>query len=316
MPALRIEPFADEHLEASAALLADRHRRHRAVEPRLPADLDLRAEIEDLRARGGAGAVGIRDGRVVAYLVGTRLSDEMWGPNVWVELAGHAAERAEDIRDLYGSVAGGWVDEGRRGHFLYLPASDGELIDAWFRLEFGAQHAFGIRELADEPVAEITGVVVREAEERDIDAIMAVGPSLGEHQSRSPVFARDLTDPPDELRAEILGDLADPKHGLLVAELERRIVGAFDIVPIEYSGAHVGLARFPGVAHLGYAAVLPEARGSGAGLALTAASFAWARERGYDAMVTDWRVTNLLSSRFWPNRGFRTTFLRLHRHIG
>jgi hypothetical protein len=32
-------------------------------------------------------------------------------------------------------------------------------------------------------------------------------------------------------------------------------------------------------------------------------------------MVTDWRVTNLLSSRFWPARGFRTTFLRLYRHI-
>jgi hypothetical protein len=50
-------------------------------------------------------------------------------------------------------------------------------------------------------------------------------------------------------------------------------------------------------------------------LALTAASFAWAKERGYPAMVTDWRVTNLLSSRFWPRRGFRTTFLRLHRYV-
>jgi hypothetical protein len=26
-------------------------------------------------------------------------------------------------------------------------------------------------------------------------------------------------------------------------------------------------------------------------------------------------VTNLLSSRFWPARGFRETFLRLYRHI-
>ena len=32
-------------------------------------------------------------------------------------------------------------------------------------------------------------------------------------------------------------------------------------------------------------------------------------------MGTDWRVTNLLASRFWPRRGFRTTFLRLYRHI-
>ena len=40
-----------------------------------------------------------------------------------------------------------------------------------------------------------------------------------------------------------------------------------------------------------------------------------ARERGYPTIVVDWRVTNLLSSRFWPGRGFRTTFLRLYRSI-
>jgi hypothetical protein len=32
-------------------------------------------------------------------------------------------------------------------------------------------------------------------------------------------------------------------------------------------------------------------------------------------MVTDWRETNLLSSRFWPGRGFRRSFLRLYRSI-
>jgi GNAT superfamily N-acetyltransferase len=61
--------------------------------------------------------------------------------------------------------------------------------------------------------------------------------------------------------------------------------------------------------------VLPEARGSGVGLALVAASFVWAREHGYGAMVTDWRVTNLLASRFWARCGVRTTFLRLYRSI-
>jgi hypothetical protein len=32
-------------------------------------------------------------------------------------------------------------------------------------------------------------------------------------------------------------------------------------------------------------------------------------------MVTDWRVTNLLASRFWPRRGFRASVLRLYRSI-
>ena len=93
------------------------------------------------------------------------------------------------------------------------------------------------------------------------------------------------------------------------------LVANFVIVPIEMSNAHSGLARPPGLAHLGYAVTHPDTRGAGAGLALTAAAFAWARERGYPAMVTDWRVTNLLSSRFWPRRGFGETFLRLYRSI-
>jgi GNAT superfamily N-acetyltransferase len=60
---------------------------------------------------------------------------------------------------------------------------------------------------------------------------------------------------------------------------------------------------------------LPESRGTGLGVALTDAGFAWAVREGYEAMVTDWRVTNLLASRFWPRRGFRASVLRLHRSI-
>ena len=40
-----------------------------------------------------------------------------------------------------------------------------------------------------------------------------------------------------------------------------------------------------------------------------------AYEHGYETMITDWRMTNLLASRFWPRRGFRETFLRLYRSI-
>jgi ribosomal protein S18 acetylase RimI-like enzyme len=60
---------------------------------------------------------------------------------------------------------------------------------------------------------------------------------------------------------------------------------------------------------------LPEARGSGIGVALTEAVLARAREEGYACMITDWRVTNLLASRFWPRRGFRPMFFRLYRSI-
>ena len=40
------------------------------------------------------------------------------------------------------------------------------------------------------------------------------------------------------------------------------------------------------------------------------------RAGGYGCVATDWRVTNLLSSRTWPRLGFAESFLRLHRLVG
>ena len=67
---------------------------------------------------------------------------------------------------------------------------------------------------------------------------------------------------------------------------------------------------------LGFAAVLPEARGAGVGRALGTTVLDWAAAEGYPVVVTDWRATNLLSSRTWTRLGYRPTFLRLHRRLG
>jgi ribosomal protein S18 acetylase RimI-like enzyme len=307
---MKIVPFADEHVESAGALLEERHRRHREAEPLLPADVDFQAEVRALWEKDGASGVFAEDG----YLLATRL-DESWGPNAWIELAGHAVREPELIRDLYEAAAARWVEEGRTRHYVYVPAHDAGLVDAWFRLGFGAQHAFGVRQLdlPDPPVPD--GVRVRLAEPRDLEALVEVGPVLNRHQATSPTFSTARAWTEEEIREDIESDFGNDSLANLVAEVGGRVVGNFVVVPVEMSGAHVGLARPPGLAHLGFAAVLPEAQGSGAGLALTAASFAWARQRGYTAMVTDWRVTNLPASRFWPKRGFRTTFLRLYRSI-
>jgi len=193
-----------------------------------------------------------------------------------------------------------------------VPATDNELVDAWFRLGFGQQQAYGIRELPDAgwPVG------VREAEERDVEALIELDPELASHQRLSPVFSGwGAGEDVDALRKEILEDIAAETVGLLVAEREGRIVGLLSVCPLELSEMHYGLARPERMSFLGFAVTHPEVRGAGAGLALTQAAFAWARAHGYAAMVVDWRVTNLLSSRFWTARGFRPTFLRLHRLI-
>jgi len=139
MPRLEIRPFSAEFLAAAGELLAKRHQAHRAAEPLLPAQYEdaatARAEVEALLASDGAsGATALRNGRVVGYLLGLRKSDEIWGANVWVELAGHAVEEPEDLRDLYAAAAQGWVDDDvRTRHYALVPATDQALVGSRWR---------------------------------------------------------------------------------------------------------------------------------------------------------------------------------------
>ena len=164
-------------------------------------------------------------------------------------------------------------------------------------------------------VQEREGLQVGTAEERDVDDLVELAPLLAEHQALSPVFGGLHPEDPEEVRAEIVEDLANPEIGTLVAELGDRVVGNFVVVPIEMSSTHGRSRRPEGAALLGWAATRSDVRGDGAGLGLTEATLRWARDKGYEVMVTDWRATNLLSSRFWPRRGFRPTFYRLYRSI-
>jgi GNAT superfamily N-acetyltransferase len=299
-----IRAFTEEDLDRAAALLAERHRRHRQAEPLLPAEVDFRAEAEALwRTDGASGAV--TEG---GYVIGSTRPEQVWAPNVWIETAGHAADDPELVRDLYAAAAARWVEQGLKAHHVLVPATDDALLDAWFRLGFGAQLAHGIIEVPETPWP----ANVREAEEDDVDALVELAPFLNRHQQLAPVFGPPRTWTDEELRADVVENLARNDVGNLVLEFDGRIVGNFVVSPVERS-MRAGLEGPAGAACVAFAITHPDARGSGAGVALTAATFAWARAHGYETMVTGWRVTNLLSSRFWPKRGFRTSFLRLHR---
>jgi GNAT superfamily N-acetyltransferase len=317
MTRLEIRPFSEEFVPHAGELLAARHREHRRAEPLLPQRYERAAAATELvaelaRREGASGAVGLRGGRVVGYLLGVCESDERFGQAVWVDHAGHAVEEAEDLRDLYAVAARDWVKHEFTRHHARVPATDPALLDAWYRVSFGQQHAYAIQAIPAVPSPE----GVRHARENDVDVLLELAPLLSEHQAESPVFVpRAPRSDPDELRRDLLEDLPKDEIGDLVFERDGRVVAWFHVVPVERSASHAGVARPEGAALLSWAATEPAARGTGAGLALTEGAFAWARARGHRTMVIDWRVTNLLASRFWPARGFRHTFLRLYRHV-
>ena len=321
MARLEVVPFSDEHLDGAAALLAARHAADRRVEPLLPERYeDPAAAREELelawRAEAAYGAAATRGGRLVGYLIGAPRDPKVWGDNVWVELAGHAAEEAEDVRDLYAAAAARWVDEGRTRHYAVVPAHDASYVDGWFRLGFGQQQAHGVREVPERTdVRAPEGVEIRRPARDEIGDLIEVDLALPRHQRQSPVFSGMPEWAREELEQEWIDTLDGDEEEVLAACVEGKPVAVWSIVRPGVGAQHRGLGLPDASGFLGFASTLPEHRRTGIGVALTDASFARAAELGYRSMITDWRVTNLLSSRFWPRRGFRIFALRLYRSI-
>jgi ribosomal protein S18 acetylase RimI-like enzyme len=305
-----VRAFDDADVEEAAELLVERHERHRAVQPLLAPVEDARSEIARAReADGAGGAVALVDGKVAAYLIGSVQENEWWHRHVWVGLAGHAAREPELVRDLYRFLAERWIEEGAELHVALVPAVP-ELAEPWFRLAFAHMQAHGIRETGTEQRALPAGISVRLGTIDDLRATPALVTQIWDHHTGPSTFTGLTVPPVEEFLADWRLTLATPGVVYFVAEQEGRVVGHLLLEP-----EAADLARPPGSIYLAVAATLPEARGTGAGVALTERALEWAKEAGYETVQTDWRVANLESSRFWPRRGFRETFYRMARRV-
>jgi GNAT superfamily N-acetyltransferase len=292
MPDVEIRPFSDEHLDAAASLLRERHERHLAAEPLLARDVDFRAQLR------GDGVVALRDGELRAYLLGQTTAED-----AFVDFAGCAAAEPELLRDLYAALAPRWE---RDRHRVYVPATDTALVDVWFRLAFGLQFTLAVRE--PEPGA---GEGVRPGSADDLGAVVALEQEFTRHLHAAPSFSgrAELSD--DELRADWEGTWDDDRFTHFVAERDGHVVGH----ALLYRRDRGDLRVPENSIDLALVVTLPEVRGTGAGRALVTHSLGWAYDQGFGAVTIDWRVVNLLADRFFRAGGFRPTFVRLYRHV-
>jgi GNAT superfamily N-acetyltransferase len=297
MASLEIHPLSELRDEA-ATLLAERFARQRAVEPLLPEVADFEAHLPE------AGLVATRGGETVAYLAGGAIDEQDIAR--WL-FAGHAAREPEALRDLFAVQA---AELGVSRFMVTVPASAPELTDVWFRLAFGCQAMWAVREVAPQEVPEFAGTI-RPTTPDDLEDILDLGELLYAHQLETPSFSAYPAPPRDELRHEEAGMWDDPAQFHFAAELDGRVVG----VLVLYLRPEVDLRVPANNIDLAFAATRDEVRGAGAGLALYAHGMNWAHEHGYRSMTVDWRSVNLLSSRFWPRRGFRPQYLRLYRAV-
>jgi len=298
----RIRVIDEGDAEACAALLAERHRQHRAAVPLL---------AEPGAEPPGAGLVALRDGQPVAYLAGEVRQNEFWGAHVWIDLQGHAASDPEALRDLYAAAAPAWIDAGARLHMVLVPAVP-EVMDPWLRLGFGLMQAHGIRETRGTVTPPSAGITVRRGGREDLPQVVERhGSVLWRHQAASPVFSGLEPPPPEQVLADWMETFDDPSDTLFLAEKDGELVAHSLLYrPSPELGMPADAIKQAVVV------VRPGMQGEGIGRALVEHSYAWAEEAGYRSVVTDWRVANLEASRFWTARGFQAAYFRMYRMTG
>ena len=302
-----IRTFTDRDVPAAAELLAERHARHREAEPLLPAEVDFRAQIESEWQVDGASGVISPTGYLFARPLSYGHGDLTW---MVAGIGGHAVSGdPEHLRDLYTAAASAWTDDGHLRHAVFVPSHDAGLVDAWFRLSFGASAVLATREtVAEEPPA--PAVEIRRSTPDDLDAAARLDLEMRRSMIPAPSFSQPDTWEHEQYVEDWRDTWDEEQFVHFVAEHDSRVVSHM----LVYKRPHD--LRVPKDSiDLAGASTLPEARGSGAGRALTEHVLHWAHENGYPTMITDWRMTNLLASRFWPKRGFRRTFLRLYRAL-
>jgi GNAT superfamily N-acetyltransferase len=320
--ATNFEPFAPDHLDAAATLLAARHGRDRKLFPDLPARYEDPGEMRpllaaSLEAPSSSGVVALQDGRLIGHLLAemqlTGTLRLMPPRSMFIGYTGHSVDPTEDVetyRQLYAAIAPRWVEAGSFAHYIEVPADDA-LPRAWLSLGFGQVMTCGLRDTRPADHARRpTDVEIAQAGAEDLDVVTQLEGDNLRYHAGSPMFVPWMDEAEPDLRAYLQEELSNTESAFFLARHEGHDGG---IVTLHPGGSNP--TRPDNSVHLQHGYTEARLRGGGVGTVLLDHGLAWARERGATSCTVNWFSANLLAARFWTGSGFRATRYRLARHI-
>ncbi len=321
---IQIIPFQNDLLPQAAKLLAQRHTKDRISLPEMPSRFEdpliAQKSIEAaLKRKHASGFAALEAGQLVAYLIGDMVIDNVWGRSGWIRMSGCAYNLdgdAEIVRELYAALGTRWVDYGIFSHFILIPITDPALIQAWFSLSFGIEqiHALTDLEALNPVLPDISPKIeIRKVEPEDRQCMAEMSDVIWRTQVKAPVWGVMMPETVSEIE-EGWAELVDEAEVTVwLTLMEGRIVAVQGYWSAEQTDDNLLIPEK--CIHLAVAGTREEERGKGIGTLLTKYGLAQAHSAGYRFCETDWRSTNLLSSRFWPRQGFRPAVYRLVRRI-
>lgn len=275
----------------------------------------LRDLFRDPKAMGFAA---FSEGRLMAYLIGTPAVNSIRGRHVWIHPAGLGVAppvSLELLRDLYARLGAIWVRDGYFDHFV-LTLAQQDWLAPWFNAGFAYEqvHALLNLEELDSPALSMDPrLIIRQALPGDRSIVQSFSQIIPREHAAAPVWATALPEDLPEMY-EGYGELLDEEGTTIwLAFLAEKAVGIQ--VYRTWPEGQVNLLIPTGAIRFVVGSTLEEARGMGISSTLLAASLKDALAKGFSYCETDWRITNLLSSRHWPKRGFVPVAYRLVRKV-
>jgi L-amino acid N-acyltransferase YncA len=262
-------------------------------------------------------AIGIgafANDELVGYIMGEIKIDTLRGRHVWVPYEGIAIrmdQPSELIRNLYAKVSVVWLEQGYFSHYALIPLGNQVYYEAFQRLSFFIQQVHGIMNLEDyKPFENVSDAEIRFANKMDSELMGNMSSIIQSYHNSAPTFEPALPEVLTDIKNGYSCTVEDNDAMIFIAEKEMKALGFQAYWPVTPD-----LMAPDGGVELSIAGTCYSQMGNGVGKKLMNECYRIMKEKGYNSIIADWRITNLASSTFWPKCGFKPIAYRMARYI-
>ena len=304
-----------------AKLLAYRHKQERAKYSSLNKIFEDETLVESIVAKKFEEklsiAIGAYEGdALLGFIISNVKIDSVFGRCAWVKYDGLALAEGVDasiFRELYANIADKWLSVGCLKHFVIVPAGQKDVLNAWLNSGFAYEQVFGIKKLTPSKIESLEDITIRKSVPEDKKDLESISGLIMSFQAQSPTYAVALPEMFSEIKNGYGGLVDDSEAHVLLAYKGKDLLG-FTCGYFEDEDRHNMMTPYKST-ELGVAGTNDRFQNKGVGTLLTQSLFKDAIEAGYENSTTDWRITNMNSSVFWPKMGYEPYAYRFVRTI-
>jgi hypothetical protein len=251
---------------------------------------------------------------LVGYIMGELKIDDRRGRHAWVPYEGIAIKKDQSsdlIRYLYAKVSALWLELGCFSHYTLVPIANQVYYEGFLQLSFSIEQVHGVMNIEEyKPFDNVADVDIRLANKMDSEVMGKMSDIISTFQNSAPVFIPAFPEVLESINEGFKGLVEEEDVIIFIAEKDMKELGfqEYEIITPNLMSPDDGI-------ELCTAGTYYSQMGSGIGKKLMNEGCRIIKEKGYGNITTDWRITNLASSTFWPKCGFKPVAYRMVRFI-